>query len=231
MPTASPRAGAAGATGAPTFLNDAVVAPDGSVYITDSQRPVLYRIGPDDYATDGVETLAVFLDFTGTALQYVPTGFNVNGIAATPDGRYLVLAQSNTGQLYRVERGRPAGVSRSTSGGASVSGDGLVLRGRTLYAVERQRSGGATVVEIRLSGDLGSGTVLSRTTDPIVRRPDDRGDRPRAAAGGEQPVRRARGVARPVHRLEHPGALAALPAGRRRVGSGPAATPATPPSC
>ena len=42
----------------PTFLNDVAVAPDGSVYITDSLRPVLYRIGPDDYATDGVETLA-----------------------------------------------------------------------------------------------------------------------------------------------------------------------------
>ena len=69
---------------------------------------------PDDYATDGVETLPVFLDFTGTALQYT-AGFNVNGIAATPDGRYLVLAQSNTGKLYRVGVCDRRGHARSTS--------------------------------------------------------------------------------------------------------------------
>ena len=152
------------ASSAPTFLNDAAVAPDGSVYVTDSQRPVLYRIGPDDYATEGVETLPVFIDFTGTALQYVPGQFNVNGIAATPNGRSLVLAQSNKGQLYRVDVAT-RGVSQIDLGRGPVSGDGLVLRGHTLYAVERQGEVGF-IVTIRLSHDLGSGTVVRRTTDP-----------------------------------------------------------------
>ena len=62
----------------------------------------LYRIAPDDYATDGVETLPVFVDFTGTAAAVRPRQFNVNGIVATPDGGSLVLAQSNTRKLYRV---------------------------------------------------------------------------------------------------------------------------------
>ena len=147
---------------APTFLNDAIVAPDGSVYVTDSLRPVLYRIGPDDYATDGVETLPVHLDFTGTALQYT-SGFNVNGIAVTDDGRYLVLAKSNSGELFRVDLMTDE-VTEIALGGSSVSGDGLVLVGSTLYAVERQGDVGF-IVKIALSPDLSSGTVLSRTTD------------------------------------------------------------------
>jgi Cu-Zn family superoxide dismutase len=144
-----------------TFLNDAAVAPDGSVYVTDSIRSVLYRIGPD-YATDGVEPLPVFLDFTGTALEYT-SGFNVNGIAVTPDGRYLVLAKSNSRELYRVDL-QTQEVSRIDLGGAPVAGDGLVLVGSTLYAVERQGDVGY-IVEVALSGDLSSGTVVGRTTD------------------------------------------------------------------
>ena len=138
------------------------MAPDGTVYVTDSRRPVLYAVPAGDYATDGVEPLPVFLDFTGTALQYT-AGFNVNGIAVSAEGEYLVLAQSNTGTLFRV-RVSDGEVTPIDLGGASVSGDGLVLAGRTLYAVERQGEVGY-VVEIRLSGDLTSGTVVQRVTD------------------------------------------------------------------
>jgi Cu-Zn family superoxide dismutase len=147
----------------PTFLNDAAVAPDGSVYVTDSLRPVLYRIGPDDYATDGVQPLEVFLDFTGTALQYT-SGFNVNGIVASDDGQYLVLAKTNTGDLYRV-RLADRQVQKIDLGGEIVSGDGLVLAGPTLYAVERVGDLGR-VVEISMAADLLSGTVVQRVTDP-----------------------------------------------------------------
>ena len=150
-------------TSAPTFINDAAVAPDGSVYITDSVRPVLYRIGPRQYETDGVRRLQVFLDFTGTALEYT-AGFNVNGIAASADGRFLVLAKSNTAELFRV-RVRDGQVRRIDLQGGSVAGDGLVLTGRRLYAVERVGDLGR-VVKIRLSEDLRSGRIVRRVTDP-----------------------------------------------------------------
>lgn len=148
--------------GGPTFLNDIAFAPDGSAYVTDSLRPALYRIGPDGYATSGVTTLQVFRDFTGTVLEY-QAGFNVNGIVVTRNNRWIVLTQSNTGQLFRVavDGGR---VSAIDLGGATVSGDGLVLRGRILYAIERQGDIGY-VVTLRLSGHLTRGRVLSRTTD------------------------------------------------------------------
>ncbi|KQY25277.1 hypothetical protein ASD16_07570 [Cellulomonas sp. Root485] len=148
-------------TGAPTFLNDIAISPRGDVYVTDSLRPALYRIASTDRRTTAVETLSTFVDFTGTALTYT-TGFNVNGIVVSPDGRYAVVAQSNTATLYRVGLRDRSVVPVE---GVTVAGDGLVLTGRTLYAVERQGDVGY-IVTIALDHHLTSGTVISRTTDP-----------------------------------------------------------------
>ncbi|KRD45267.1 hypothetical protein ASE38_14930 [Cellulomonas sp. Root930] len=150
-------------TGAPTFLNDIAIGPRGDVYVTDSLRPVLYRIDAADRRAPGVTLLPTFLDFTGTALQYT-TGFNVNGIVVSPDGRHAVVAQSNTATLFRIGL-RDRSVTAVDLGGATVAGDGLVLSGRTLYAVERQGPVGY-VVTIALDRQLLSGTVVTRTTDP-----------------------------------------------------------------
>lgn len=155
-------------TGAPTFLNDIAIGDRGEVYVTDSLRPVLYRIGAKDTKTTGVETLPTFIDFTGTALQYVD-GFNVNGIVASKDGRYLVLAQSNAQKMFRVKLA-DSSVTEVDLGGAAVAGDGLVLKGRTLYAIERQGDTGY-VVKIDLGRRLASGEVVSRTTDPSFNDP------------------------------------------------------------
>jgi sugar lactone lactonase YvrE len=146
-----------------TFLNDLIVTRSGDVYVTDSIRPILYRIDEDDRETDGTETLEEFIDFTGTELQYT-TGFNVNGIAVSPNDRYLVLVQSNTGSLFRVDL-QDESVDRIDLGGALVNGDGLVLRGNTLYAVERAGDVGR-IVKVQLRRQLTEGTVVSRTTDP-----------------------------------------------------------------
>ena len=63
-------------------------------------------------------------------------GFNANGIAAR--GGWLVLVQSNTGLLFRVNP--RTGVTRQidTGGYLVTTGDGLEFRGRTLYVVRNQ---------------------------------------------------------------------------------------------
>jgi len=155
-------------TGAPTFLNDIAITKNGDVYVTDSQRPVLYRIPKDARSTTGVETLPTFIDFTGTALEYVD-GFNVNGIAASKNSKYLILAQSNTQKLFRVTVADQS-VTQIDLGGELVAGDGLVLKGRTLYAIERQGDVGY-VVRIDLERRLDAGTLVSRTTDPSFNDP------------------------------------------------------------
>ena len=51
-----------------------------------------------------------------------------------------------------------------------MGGDGLVLLGRTLYAVERAGADGR-VVEIRLSGDFTSGSLIGLTRDATFNDP------------------------------------------------------------
>lgn len=139
---------------APTFVND-VVATRRAAFFTDSFNPVLYRV---DRATLAVSALPL----TGELVYQ--DGFNVNGIDASSDGGTLVLVQSNTGGLFTAE---PAtGVTRriALAGGEAVPmGDGILLHGRTLYVVQNRAN---LVAKVRLSGDLATGTVVSRTTHP-----------------------------------------------------------------
>jgi sugar lactone lactonase YvrE len=142
------------------FLNDLTIAPNGDVFVTDTFRPVLYRIpahAVHPSATPG--TLQAWLTFSGPPLVY-QSGHNLNGIAGSADGKYLVVAQPNTGKLFRIEIATRT-VTRIDLGGQSVSGDGLTLLGRRLYAVDRPN-----VVKIKLTADFASGHVVSKTTDP-----------------------------------------------------------------
>jgi sugar lactone lactonase YvrE len=140
----------------PTFINDVAVV-DGSAYFTDSLSPVVYRVfqGPSGWE------IQEWVDFTGTDLAYT-TGFNANGIEAAPGGQYLVIVQSNTGKLFRVELASKD-VSEIDLGGETVmAGDGMVLRGRTLWVV---RNSASAIAKIQLSGDLLSGRLLGETVD------------------------------------------------------------------
>ena len=115
-----------------TFLNDLTFARD-AVFVTDSQRPVLFRIG----AGETLGELDTFVSFEDTPFRYVD-GFNANGIVVAPGGWSLVIVSSATGELYRVGLGDGA-VSRVASSAEPVTaGDGLVLDGSTLYVVRNQ---------------------------------------------------------------------------------------------
>jgi sugar lactone lactonase YvrE len=147
----------------PQFLNDLVIAPNGDAFVTDSLRPVLYRVPVGDVVPGmGLGTLDPWLDFTGTPLVYQP-GFNLNGIVSTSGE--LIVAQSNTGKLFRITLATRE-IVEIDLGGESVSADGLWLQGRTLYAVARP-----DIAKVRLSGGLASGEVVSRTLDPTLRVP------------------------------------------------------------
>jgi Cu-Zn family superoxide dismutase len=150
----STRTGALGGkfdTGSGGFLNDVAVTRNGDAFVTDSTRPTLWRVAR------GAKTAEAWLDFTGTPIQYT-AGFNLNGIVASEDGRYLIVSQTNKASLFRIDTRTKQVVQIA---GASVAGDGLQLRGRTLWAI----AGGA-IVKVALSGDLTRGRVVSTTTDP-----------------------------------------------------------------
>jgi Cu-Zn family superoxide dismutase len=156
-------------TGSGGFLNDLAVAKNGDIFVTDSFRPMLWRIPAADIVPSATPKAAeAWLDLTST-IPYTAGEFNVNGIVATANGKHLVVAQSFTSELYRIEVATKA-VAKIDLGGEAVSGDGLALMGRTLYAAE-PFSGPGRIVKVVLSGDLSTGTVMSRTTDPSFRTP------------------------------------------------------------
>lgn len=129
------------------YVNDLTPAPDGNVYVTDSTRPVIFRVTPD-------LKLSAWLDLAGTPLKYGP-GINLNGIVATPDGRALLAVQLNTGDLWRIDL-RTKAVSRVMGG--LTRGDGMLLDGRTLYVV---RNAEQVIAKVTLNADYTSGTVTS----------------------------------------------------------------------
>ena len=149
-----------------TFINDVTVTPDGSAYFTDSMRPVLFRASSSGTAVGDVEP---WLDLEGTAVEY-GEGFNLNGITATEDGRYLVTVQSNTGKLFRIDAQSQEVVEIDLGGESLENGDGILLDGQTLYVV-RNRQGLIFPVELSedfTSGDVGEGFTSSSLAYPTT---------------------------------------------------------------
>jgi hypothetical protein len=145
------------------LMNDVAVTRD-AVYVTDSSFPQLVVI---PLARDGrlpPPSAATILPVGGEFLQTPGiNGINLNGIVAKHD--VLLVAQSSTGKLFRVD---PAtGVATELDlGGVDLSyPDGLELLGHTLYVV-RPFENRVTVVS--LGARLTRGVVLGDVTDPSL---------------------------------------------------------------
>ncbi|MGK5684838.1 SMP-30/gluconolactonase/LRE family protein [Actinoplanes sp. URMC 104] len=133
------------------FINDVILTRD-AAWFTDSANPVLWKVPLRGKG----EPVAVPL--TGD-IRYT-TGNNANGISRTPDGRALIVVQSNLGKLFRVGydgRSTEIGLGAETV----ANGDGLWLRGRTLYVVQNRLN---VIAEVALDRKATRGTVVSRTT-------------------------------------------------------------------
>ena len=86
-----------------------------------------------------------------------------NGIARTPDGDALLVIQSATGLLFRVDPATGDATQVDLGGTLLVNGDGLLLSGRTLFVVQN-RLNRVAVVELNSAGT--SGEVTQFLTDP-----------------------------------------------------------------
>ena len=142
----------------PSFVNDVTIAPNGDAYFTDSNSPAIYRIAGDVAAPNAFSR---WLDLSGSPIVY-GTGFNLNGIAARADGKYLVTVQSNTGKLFRIEIATKQVTEILTGGDPLLGGDGLLLDGQTLWVM---RNSAATLVTLRLAPDFSRAAILSTGTE------------------------------------------------------------------
>jgi len=145
---------------APTFVNDVVLTGD-AAWFTDSQRAVLYRVPLGHHGELPVQAAVVSVPLTGDFV--LQAGFNANGIARTPDGRALLIVQSNTGLLFRVNQATGVATTVDLGGALLTSGDGILLSGHTLFVVRNQAN---LVAVVRLNAAGTAGSVVAPLTDP-----------------------------------------------------------------
>jgi outer membrane protein assembly factor BamB len=146
------------ATPGARFLNDVAITHD-AVYVTDSFNAQLVKMPlPADGSLPSTNS-ATLLPVTGDFDQ-TPGVANLNGIVAKSG--VLIVAQSNTGQLFRVDPATGIATEINLGNVALSSVDGLELQGRTLYAVRNSNQ----VTVVRLDSQLAAGTVLGDITDP-----------------------------------------------------------------
>lgn len=140
-----------------TFINDVVVTRE-AAWFTDSSNPFLYRI---PLGTGG--SLGVAAEQVPLSGDYVHVdGFNLNGIDATPSGRWLIAVQSATGSLYRIDPNTGEATLIDLGGDAVPNGDGILLDGKRLYVVQNFLN---QIAVIDLAPDLLSGEIVGTITD------------------------------------------------------------------
>ncbi len=147
-------------TSTPTFINDQIVVRD-AVYFTDSSRPVLYRVPLSRGGRPSPSAVVTEIPLGGD-YTHIDGAFNANGIVATADGRFLIIVHSALGALFRVDPGSGDAKLIDLGGATAEAGDGLLLRGDTLFVVQNQLN---QISVIDLDRRFTSGEVKQVITD------------------------------------------------------------------
>jgi sugar lactone lactonase YvrE len=146
----------------PSFINDVIITKE-AAYFTNSFQPTLHRV---PLARNGrlpsaptSEEIPLSGDY-----QFTPGAFNANGIAATPNGKTLIIVNSTEGALYKVDPATGAATRIDLGTGAVPNGDGILLQGRTLHVVQNRLN---QIAVVRLDHDFGAGTIVNTITSPL----------------------------------------------------------------
>ncbi|HEU4730357.1 MAG TPA: hypothetical protein VFT22_20810 [Kofleriaceae bacterium] len=150
-------------TGSGGFLNDLAITSTGDVFVTDSFRPTLWHITAAQVRSGGgtPEAISVAPEIVYQA------GFNLNGIVAL-DERTLVVVQSNTGALFRIDLARSGRRIEQIAADPLVGGDGMLIDRGQLIVVQ---GAPAQLTFVQLDRRASRGTVVAHVTDPTLRGP------------------------------------------------------------
>ena len=147
-----------------SLLNDVCVA-GGYAYVTDSKRPVLWRVRlgervgePDEWIDLGEAELTPYL----------------NGIVELHDGATLLVAAQGTEVLWRVDVASKA-AEKVDLGGLRLAADGMVVVDGLLYTCDNVEEADGTVryflSALRLTADARAGELVGRWERPMTDSP------------------------------------------------------------
>ena len=102
-------------------LGDLAVGGDGSVWLTDSRQPVLYRLRPNASTLEAVRS---------------PLFYSLQGVAPTPDGKTLYIADYALGILRMNLTTGVISALANPDGATSIGCDGIVWHRGALIAVQ-----------------------------------------------------------------------------------------------
>lgn len=123
-------------------LGDLAIGADGAVYVTDSTHPVLYRLPRGASALEPIRS---------------PFFYSLQGVAPTPDGKWLYIADYAIGLLrMNLATGSIAALAHPLHGTA-VGCDGIVWRDGAVIAVQ---NGVSPARVVRLVPDATSDRLL-----------------------------------------------------------------------
>lgn len=129
------------------FVNDVVLTRK-AAWFTDSGLPRLYRL--DRTGGGAPAASATTVPLTGEWKQGTG-GFGANGIATAPGGKALLVVNSGTGVLYRVDPATGAATAVDLGALSLINGDGMLRHGRLLYVV-RNRDNEVDVIRLNRTG-------------------------------------------------------------------------------
>jgi hypothetical protein len=127
------------------FANDVDFDSQGNTYVTNSASPIIYKVTKNGIAS-------VF----ATNENWKKEGFNLNGIVVHPNG-YLIVVQSNTGELYKVSTKNPKEITKINTD-IILGGDGIFLNGKKDLMVISNAT--KQVFKLNSTNDFASAKVL-----------------------------------------------------------------------
>lgn len=137
-----------------TFVND-VALTRRAAYFTDSRQSAIYAVGTDLGAPRTIPVRGIPME----------PGNNLNGIVATPSEDALLAVQTNTGKLWKIDPATGGSVQVELGGRTLENGDGLLLKGRTLYVVQNRSN---QIAVVRLNATYTAGTVVTNISSTGV---------------------------------------------------------------
>lgn len=139
----------------PSFVND-VIATRRAAWFTDSFNAHLIKVPLKRHGRLAGQRKVKRIPLWGDWVQAADT-FNANGIATVPRGRALLVVNSSSGELFRVNARTGHASMVDLRGAVLTNGDGLLREGRTLYVVQNLLN---QVAVLRLANDGRSGRLM-----------------------------------------------------------------------